>query len=413
MAETETVVSFSPDQAFWNLPEKIQDMCRVFVLPWVRCSRDRGSDLSVFYGQCLHELGVDWTPDQLIEVLSYLYRTVYGQSQLFDPVEGRGNIVPADGQCALEKQDEQREIEAYIRESGYKGVYLGQDAGGLLVYCVTINADRYDDQECCGPIEVELHGDPRQAHVVLMSGFHGDEPQAVTALSSYVYWEGQQLGQALGPYIVVRVVSLDAINAGTRTSRNHPSGTGTDANRIFDEAADDPIARLVRDIFEKLCRKLELFVSFHNDNRKKTEPEGAPIGVYLYDHCLNQAQALPSIDHGSLIENFRTRVREAGIPLFTGLDESHAQSSLGHMIEDGYTCVPADPRKYDGQIETWLTNKSASGVPPYDQIERALCLDSPGWLTSEKSEIVVRLFFECIVYPLMKIMDAERTVATN
>lgn len=213
-----------------------------------------------------------------------------------------------------------------------------------------------------GPIEYWIKGD--HPTLLLMSGTHGDEYEVIEPLKKAV----EKYSSELPDFLFIPEVSPSAVALKTR--RN---AAGRDTNRSFTEKTTDMEAKSTMDIVR--THMFDLCLSFHED------PEQAEF--YLYD---NQ-----QLEH-SMLQKLKRRISEYGISLYTGIDDPH-DTTLGHMIIDGYASLPADPAKLlHGDFWEWSQH---NGI-----VKRILFPEIPGKLPMPNKEFLIWVIFQEILFPL-------------
>lgn len=214
-----------------------------------------------------------------------------------------------------------------------------------------------------GPIEYWKKGD--HPSLLIMSGTHGDEYEVIGPLAQIINTYAQQLPD----YIYIPEVSPSAVALKTRKN-----AAGRDTNRSFTESTKDIEAKYTMDIVRP--HVFDACFSFHED------PDQTDF--YIYDNQKLEETAL---------QKLRNHITQYGISLYTGIDDP-LDTTLGHMITDGYASLPADPKKLlHGDFWEWSQHH---GV-----VKRILFPEIPGRLPITNKEFLIKTIFQDILLPMV------------
>ena len=215
-----------------------------------------------------------------------------------------------------------------------------------------------------GPIEYWIKGD--RPTLLLMSGTHGDEYEVIEPLKDIVY----KCSDTLPDYIFIPEVSPSAVALKTRKN-----AAGRDTNRSFTESTKDIEARSTMDIVRPYV--FDICFSFHED------PEQTEF--YMYDN--------KQMDEG-VLQSIRNRIKTYGVSLFTGIDDP-LDTTLGHMITDGYASTPADPKKLlHGDFWEWSQH---NGI-----VKRILFPEIPGRLPMPNKIFLLQTIVNEMLIPMTR-----------
>ncbi len=211
-----------------------------------------------------------------------------------------------------------------------------------------------------GTIEYLLKGDAPT--LLLLSGMHGDEAGVVDCVTDYV----NNHTDALPDFLFIPQASPTAVAQKTRNNVY-----GHHLNRNFFDPPTDPEAKNVIDIIS--THHFDRCIDFHEDPDLKDE-------FYMYTGTPFSSSSL---------DVFRATMKQTGIGLHTGIDDS-ADSNLGLHVEDGYVCTPIHsfPPEAGFSGEWLLDHKIATHV---------FTPEIPGQATPELKQAVVNQIFSFIL----------------
>lgn len=202
-----------------------------------------------------------------------------------------------------------------------------------------------------------------QPSLLIHSGLHGDEHSIIPLVQRAI----TQFEPQLPDFIYVPRVSPGAVAAGTRSN-----GRGLDLNRSFVPDAQEPEVLANQALVSQ--HHFSLLISFHEDTNFD--------GFYLYDSHYPY--------HRHQFHNFSQNLKQANLPLYTGLDDP-SDPSLGYTVVNGHALWTITTHtKLNGTFDDWAFRHKI--------IDRLVMPEIPSrWSTQQKQVVINHIFTDLIL----------------